>query len=295
MPRPAAPRESTPRAAGTARPSRAAAARTTPGTRSGPVHVPSSRRSSRPVRRPPRPSCRARPTSPDSAAGRRWPREPAVAAGSVRWLEGRPTLPAVARPLLLPVVDELQGQVEFLALEQADDLLEVILLLSGDAELVALDLCSDALRALVPDDLRDLPGVVLGDAFLESHREAVLLARGLGLARVQDLERHRALDELVLEHVQYRVGTLLAVRSDVDGLVAGPGNRRADAAEIEARADLLRRLVQGVVDFLVVDLGHYVERGFGCHGTQVRRPEPCWHIRSRSRPDRVATCWDSGC
>src|SRR3984893_8951736 len=129
MPPPTAPREPTPRAAGTARTSRAAAARTTPGTRPGPVHVPTSRRSSRLVRRPPRPSCRARPTSQDSAAGRRWPREPAVAAGSVGGLEGRPTY----LPLLLPVVDELQGQVEFLALEQADDLLEVILLFSGDA------------------------------------------------------------------------------------------------------------------------------------------------------------------
>src|SRR5215831_15911764 len=189
------------------------------------------------------------------------------------------TPPACCR---LAVIDELQGQVELLALEQADDLLKVILLLGRDAKLLALHLSPDALRALLPDDLRDLPGVVLRDAFLESHREAVLLARGLGLARIEDLERHGALDELVLEHVEHRVGAFLAIRPDLDGMVAGPDDRRPHATEIEARPDLLRGLVQGVVDFLVVDLRHYVERGFGCHASQVRRPEPRWHIRSRT-------------
>src|SRR5215472_1080299 len=213
---------------------------------------------------------------------------------------GRVVLPwslAVTSPACrrLAVIDELQGQVELLALEQADDLLKVILLLGRDAKLVTLHLSPDALRTLVPDDLRDLPGVVLRDAFLEPHREAVLLARGLGLARIEDLERHRALDELVLEHVQHSVGALLAIRPDVDGMIPGPDDRRPHAAEIEACPDLLRGLVQGVVDFLVVDLRHYVERGFGCHASQVRRPEPRWHIRSRPSPDRVAPSRDSRC
>ena len=59
------------------------------------------------------------------------------------------------------VVDELQGEVEFLALQQADHLLEVVLLLGRDAQLIALHLGADAFRELIPDDLRDLPGVVL--------------------------------------------------------------------------------------------------------------------------------------
>jgi hypothetical protein len=39
----------------------------------------------------------------------------------------------------LPVIDELQRDVEVLAAEQRLDLLEFILLLGGDAQLVALD------------------------------------------------------------------------------------------------------------------------------------------------------------
>src|SRR6202034_1365455 len=79
-------------------------------------------------------------------------------------------------------------------------------------------------------------------------------------------------DQLVLEDVQDRVGALLAVRLDLNGLLTGPGDGRAHSPEVEARADLLGRLVQRVVYFLAVDLGHNVERGFGCHGSQVKRP-----------------------
>src|SRR5580704_19000447 len=103
----------------------------------------------------------------------------------------------------LAVVDELDCDVEVLALQQGLDILELVLLLRRDAELVALDLGTDALRALIPDDLGDLPGVVLGDALLEPDVQAVLLARQLGLVSVQDLERDGALDQLVLEHVEH--------------------------------------------------------------------------------------------
>src|SRR5208282_4090977 len=64
------------------------------------------------------------------------------------------------------------------------------------------------------------------------------------------------------------------IRPDLDRMVAGPGYGSAHAPEVEARADLLGRLVQRVVHFLAVDLGHDVERGFGCHGPQVKRPAP---------------------
>src|SRR6185437_1932975 len=104
--------------------------------------------------------------------------------------------------------------------------------------------CLDALRTLVPDDLGDLLGVLLGDALLEGDRDAVLLAGHLGVGRVEVLQRNPALDELLLEHVKDGVGPLLAVGADLDAVLAGPGNRRPDATEIEAVADLLGGLVE---------------------------------------------------
>jgi hypothetical protein len=94
----------------------------------------------------PRANSSGQPTSPASAA-----------AGNPWRLE---ELPRRDRPagvpfkmVGLPVVHELQGEVEILALEQVDHLLKVILLLGGDAQLVPLHLGADAFRALVADDL----------------------------------------------------------------------------------------------------------------------------------------------
>src|SRR5580658_2275925 len=189
-------------------------------------------------------------------------------ASSCHWLPPL-TGPAVG----LPVVDELDGEVEFLDLEQGDDRLQVVLLLGRDPELFTLDLSAHGLRAFVPDDLRDLLGVVLADALLEGHAHPVFLAGQPGVGRIQRLERDAALDQLVLEHVKDRLGPLFAVGPDFDGLVAGPGDGRADAAEVEPGADLLGRLVQRVVDLLPVELGHDVEGGFlCCHDVQARRP-----------------------
>src|ERR1700761_9108052 len=175
-------------------------------------------------------------------------------------------------PDISAVVDKLQSEVEVLALEQGDDRLQVVLLLGRDPQLVPLDLRLDALGALVPDDLAKLLGVVLGDAFLEADGQPVLLARQLGLAGVQHLERDPALDQLVLEHVEDGVGPLLAVGPDLHPLLPGPGNRGADVAEIEPLADLLARLVQRVVDLLPVELGHDVERRICRHLTTPGRP-----------------------
>src|SRR5215467_8909225 len=79
----------------------------------------------------------------------------------------------------LPVVHELQSDVEFLAPKQALDLLQFVFLLGRDPQLIALDLRTDAFSTLVPDDLRDLPGVVLRDALVEVGEEAILLFGGL--------------------------------------------------------------------------------------------------------------------
>src|SRR6185437_6070163 len=134
-------------------------------------------------------------------------RRAALTGGGANLLTGRP-YPSSA------VVGELDGEVEVLGLEQADHGLQVVPALGRHAQLLALHLGLHALRALVPDDLGHLLGVVLGDALLQSDRDAVLLAGHLGLRRVEVLERDAALDELLLEHVEDGARALLAVGAD---------------------------------------------------------------------------------
>src|SRR5215831_14021231 len=155
-------------------------------------------------------------------------------------------------------VDELQRQAELVAFHQGYHGLQVVLLLRGHAQLVALYLGADALGPLVPDQLGDLPRVILGDALLEADGEPELLTGGLRVAGVQRLERHAPPDQLVLEHVQDGLGPVLAVGADLDGL-PGPGDRGAHPTEVEPVADLLGGLVQRVVDLLPVDPADYVE------------------------------------
>ena len=95
---------------------------------------------------------------------------------------------------------------------------------------------------------------------LRADADPVLLAGQLRLAGVERLEGDPALDQLVLEHVEDGLGPLLAVGAGSRPLLAGPGDRRADAAEVEPGADLLGGLVQRVVDFLAVDLADRCRR-----------------------------------
>ena len=133
----------------------------------------------------------------------------------------------------------------------------------------SLHLGANAFRAFIPDDLADLLGVVLGDAFLEADVQVVLLAGELRLVGIQDLERYRALDQLLLEDVKNGLGPLFAVGPDLDRLIARPGNRGSDSAEVEPGTDLLGRLVQRIIDFLAVDLGDDVKGRFTWHGTKA--------------------------
>src|ERR1700722_19980358 len=183
------------------------------------------------------------------------------------------------------VVDELHSEVELLALQQRDDRLQIVLLLGRNAKLLTLDLGLNTLRPLVPDDLGDLLGVVLGDALLQGHRHLVLPAGRLGVVRLQCLERDAALDQLVLEHVKDRQRALFAVSADVDRVLAGPADGRADATEVEPVADLLDRLVERVVNFLAVELGHDVERRvLRCHGSRLDADRAGRHAERAGRP-----------
>src|SRR3984957_9756291 len=81
----------------------------------------------------------------------------------------------------LPVVDELQSDVEVGLLEHCDDLLQIVALFAADAHLVALDLGFDGLGALVADQLGDLLGVFAGDALFQGAGDLVGLTGGLRL------------------------------------------------------------------------------------------------------------------
>src|SRR5690606_3795118 len=129
---------------------------------------------------------------------------------------GTATEPGTAEAGRLPVVDELQIDVEVGALEQCDDRLQIVATLRLPAQFVALDLALHALGALVADDLADLLRVLGRDAVLEAGDDAELLAAGEGLTRLQALQRDSALDELGLEDVECRLRPLLGVRGDED-------------------------------------------------------------------------------
>ncbi|TSI16731.1 hypothetical protein FO013_07755 [Brevibacterium aurantiacum] len=131
------------------------------------------------------------------------------------------------------VVDELQVEIEILALEQGDDFLQVVALLRAHAQLLALDLCLDALGALVSDVLRDLLRIVFVDALFEAGIDAVFLARRIGFAVFEGLQRDAALDQLRLEDVEDRLDAVLADGLHLDGF-SGPGDRGVGAAEIIA-------------------------------------------------------------
>src|SRR4051794_2858121 len=84
--------------------------------------------------------------------------------------QGRSAMTAqvtISRAAPLPVVHELQGDVQIFALKKSDDVLQVVLLLGAHPKLLALNLCLDPLGALVTDELGDLLGVLLVDALLE--------------------------------------------------------------------------------------------------------------------------------
>src|SRR3954463_12001926 len=166
------------------------------------------------------------------------------------------------------VVRELQGDVEVGFLEHRNDALQVVPLLAGHAQLVALDLRLDALRALASDALRDRLGGGVRDPLLDGGRDPELLAGRLRLLALECLERDTTLDQLLLEDVQDGLRALVTVRLDEHAQLAGPGDGCTDAAEVVPVGDLLRGLIESVVDLLTVDLADDVERRVG-HGKRL--------------------------
>src|SRR5690606_22775715 len=96
----------------------------------------------------------------------------------------------------------------------------------------------------------------------EGGEDLHLLAALEGIPAVEALERDAALDHLRLQHVEGCGRAILAVGGD-ENLLARPLDLGVGAAEVVALADLLARLVDGVVRFLAVDLTDDVEAAVG--------------------------------
>src|SRR5947208_9965974 len=182
--------------------------------------------------------------APTSAAGRRNARG---SRGPAR--TGRAVPPAPSS-----VVRELQRDVELMALDGLDRRLEVVLRLARHADLRALDLCLD-LRDRLANELRDLLRLVVGDAGDELH---CLAGRALGrlfdLTGLEGLQGDLAADGLLLKDLVRGLEAILGAGVDLDLLVL-ERHGRARVLEVEPLVDLAGRLVDGVADFLDVDLG----------------------------------------
>src|SRR6266508_1829962 len=193
----------------------------------------------------------------------------------------------------LPVVGEAQWEALVALLEQGDRLLQVVLVLAGDPELVALDL-SLHLQAGLADRLGERLRLVFRDALEERALDPVgAAAGGSRLRGGQRLERDRAPDQLLLEDVQGGQRPLVGLGDD-HHVLARPGDRGTGVLEVEALAQLLPGLVQGVVDLLAVDLGDDVERGIG-HAQapfavppRTLAPRLAWYTAARPRGSQVA-------
>ena len=138
------------------------------------------------------------------------------------------------------------------------------LFLPGDPQLVALDLRLDALGPLVADLLADRLGLV------RRRCPASDLAVDLvGLAGRPRARRRRAPSARCSRLTSFSLKTSSAALHPLLGLrleltpPRPPRRSSAGAAEVEPLRQLLRRLVEGVVDLLAVDLAHDVERRVG--------------------------------
>src|SRR5882672_1069533 len=157
------------------------------------------------------------------------------------------------------IVRELEIKSEVLALERADNRLQIVAILPAHAHLVFLD------RRLDPDprpldEFHDLLGLFGRDSLLDrddlAHRS---LGGGLDLAVLERLQGNASLHELGREHVDYRLEARLVVR--VQGQHVPLQLDVAHAAlEIEPLPDFLHRLLHGVRGLHHIDLGNNVER-----------------------------------
>src|SRR5581483_4023792 len=104
-------------------------------------------------------------------------------------------------PTVLPVVHELQGQLEVHRLERGDDFLQIVFVLSGNSNLLVLELRVD-LELERFDALHQRFALILGDAAAQGHDLPHRTAgRRLDVAEHQCLDVDAAADRLTLKDV----------------------------------------------------------------------------------------------
>src|ERR1035437_6252837 len=186
-------------------------------------------------------------------------------------LERLPTAGAFRGPhrkwSIRAVVGELQFQPHLPAAQQRDDGLQLVPVLAGYSDCIALDADLRLLFCFL-DQADNFFGLFDGNALLKADLLADALAQGgLQLAVGQVLERDAPLDQLLAEDILDRFQMILAVGCQLDGVVAFQRDLRVGVLQVEALANLLQRLVNGVADLLNVHLADDVERILLGHGS----------------------------
>src|SRR4029450_8642087 len=122
-------------------------------------------------------------------------------------------------------VDELERDAEVRLAHRPNHGLEVVLLLAGDAHLIALDVALD-LHAGPLDELHELLGLVLGDPDVHVH---ALPIRALGgrqdRALREGLQRDLSADGLVLHDVEGGLQAIFGRAPELDELVVATDRR----------------------------------------------------------------------
>src|SRR3989442_2638886 len=203
----------------------------------------------------------------------------------------------------LSVIDVLQVYPEVLALEQRNCGLQFVLALALHAHLLALDLRLD-LELPVLDDPGDLLRLLAREPVLDLRDLPDRPAqRRLHRAERERFHRHAALDELGLHDVHHALELVLVVRHDHQlALLLLERQLRPGPLEVEPLADLLHRLIEGVLDFLHVHFRGHIKRIRVSHKSSDPRPFAALRVtrvcanstdprESRCRPRQTAPRW----
>jgi hypothetical protein len=205
------------------------------------------------------------------SAGARCPPDPCYLGGWSRLQRG-----TAASAIVL----ELQGHLQVLLTQQLDRLLQVVLVLAGDPQALALDRHGHLLEG-VAYRLAELLGQLLAEALAQLHLLLHLVAaHRFGRLEIEDLEREVALGGLLAQHVDHRLQGHVAGGHDRQGPLLEI-DRGAGILEVVALAHLAAHLVDGVHQLLAIEVGDHVEaEGVGHGGVRKRR----WATQPRKLP-----------
>src|SRR5688572_14640437 len=154
----------------------------------------------------------------------------------------------------LPVVAKLQRDAEIFRSQRLHGALQIVFRRRADAHLIALDRGLHLLQLEILQVFDDLPGRVGRNALLQRNYLPHRAAGGrLDVTALEVLHRDVALDQPRLQHVPDRFEPEVVFGGERQrGRLLIEIDRGGRALEIEALADFLARLVDGVVD-----LGHF--------------------------------------